>query len=84
VSAITDPGPGPIVLSVTEAVELALVLGLVEDWLLHTDDAVLGDLARFLGPHAGGQGARPLIDALGDAGVNLTRLLAHHQQAGRP
>lgn len=82
VSATTEPGG--IVLSVTEAVELAALLGMVEDWLLHTDEVVLGDLARFLGPHAHGQDARPLVDALGDAGVNLTHLLDGHGQAGRP
>jgi hypothetical protein len=84
VSATTDPGPGGIVLSVTEAVELAALLGMVEDWLLHTDEAVLGDLARFLDPHAHPQGTRPLIDALGDAGVNLAQLLDGHRQAGQP
>lgn len=79
-TATTDPGPGGVVLSVTEAVELTVLLGLVEDWLLHTDDTVLADLDAFLGPRAS-EGARPLIDALGDAGVNLAQLLG---EGGRP
>jgi hypothetical protein len=33
-----------------EAADLAWLLGEVEDWLLHTDTLVLGDLDRFLGP----------------------------------
>jgi hypothetical protein len=82
VTTTTDLGPGGIVLSVTEATELAALLGLVEDWLLHTDQQVLGDLAAFLGPRTCCQGARPIIDALGDASVNLAHLLGG--QGGRP
>jgi hypothetical protein len=83
-TAASGGGPGGIVLGVTEVTDLAWLLGLVEDWLLHTNDAVIGDLVAFLGPRAHGHSARPLIDALGDAGVHLTRLLAYHQQGSRP
>jgi hypothetical protein len=42
--------PALITLHDDEAADLAWLLGEVEDWLLHTDELVLGDLDRFLGP----------------------------------
>lgn len=72
--------PDPAIhLHLDEAHDLCHLLGQFEDWLLHTNDAVLDDLAGFLSatgwhhPTA----AHAVIDALGDAGVLLTRRLRH-------
>jgi hypothetical protein len=73
---MTLPITGPAV-TVTrdEVAELAHLLGVVEDWLLSCGEFVHADLESFL-PHADGPGrARGFIDAVGDAGVHLARLL---------
>lgn len=67
-----------------EVAELAHLLGVVEDWLLHTDEIVLDDLESFL-PHATGpQRVSQFIDALGDAGVTLARLLRTNTSGDAP
>jgi hypothetical protein len=66
-----------------EVVELAHLLGVVEDWLLHTDEIVLDDLKSFL--HATGpQRVSQFIDDLGDAGVTLARLLRANTSGDAP
>ncbi len=61
----------------SDAAELADLLGLLEDWLLHADDSVLEPLARFAWPdirtpqHYLGA----LIDRLGEHSVRLTQQL---------
>ena len=53
-----------------ELQELAQLLTLVEDWLLHSGDDVLADLARFLHHRP----PADLIDELGTQSVKLHRL----------
>lgn len=73
-----DPQPARA-LHPIEAIELAQLLELVEDWLLHADSDVHDSLTRFAGydltsnPAAG---VRELIDALGSYAVRLTKLPA--------
>jgi hypothetical protein len=58
--------PTPVTLHGDEALDLAWLLGEVEDWLLHTDTLVLDDLDRFLGPAGLGRtGAVDLVELLG-------------------
>lgn len=64
-------------LSDQDATEIADLLGLLEDWLLHADDGVLESLARFTWPGM----CEPqryldyLIDRLGEHNVALLRQL---------
>jgi hypothetical protein len=51
--------------------EIAYLITLLEDWLLHTDDLVLADLARF----AHDRRPADLIDDLGTQSVKLHRLI---------
>jgi hypothetical protein len=55
--------------------DAARLLGLVEDWLLHTDDTVHDELAYFLSPTAGRARVRALINVIGQTALSLTRLL---------
>jgi hypothetical protein len=60
------PTPARIALHDDEADNLAWLLGEVEDWLLHTDDVVLDDLDRFLGPTCfGATRATDVVELLG-------------------
>jgi hypothetical protein len=64
-SATTDRG---VVLDPDEAADLARLLGVVEDWLLHADDDTRADLAGFL-------------DGVGNghlAAAGLATLAGHH------
>lgn len=71
-----DPQPAQP-LHPVEAMELAQVLELVEDWLLHADWDVHDSLTRFAGydltsnPPAA---LRELIDTLGSYAIRLTKL----------
>ena len=57
-----------------EATELARLLSYVEDWLLHTDEFVTGDLARFLDSlWRGPATVDDLIAMLGEFSVLLGR-----------
>jgi hypothetical protein len=65
----------PITVTTDEIAELAYLLGIIEDWLLGCSEYVHADLESFL-PATDGLGrAGGFIDALGDAGVHLARLL---------
>jgi hypothetical protein len=56
--------------------DLAAVLGIVEDWLLHTDDDVLTDLGEFaFSCHGRARAVTGFIDELGTCGVRLHALL---------
>lgn len=70
------------VLSDDEAAEIADLLGLFEDWLLHADDSVLEILGRFVWPGTCGpqRYVGGLIDRLGEHSVRLNQQL----KAGQP
>ena len=70
------------VLSNDDAGEIAGLLGLLEDWLLHADDHVLEVLGRFVWPGtcAPQQYVGGLIDRLGEHSLRLTAQL---QAGGR-
>jgi hypothetical protein len=70
-----DALSGEITLAATEIAEIAHLLGTLQDWLLHCDPLVVDDLAGFLPRTAGPEPARGFIDALGETGVMLIRLL---------
>ena len=81
-AAPTTPAPsGPtpvdgVVLDLDEAADLAALLDLIEDWLLHTDDDAQADLASFLdGSGHGHLAAAGLITTVGHASVALHRRL---------
>lgn len=65
-----------------DAGEIADLLGLLEDWLLHADDSVLEVLGRFVWPGtcAPQQYVGGLIDRLGEHSVRLSQQL----KAGQP
>ena len=68
-------GPG-VVLDVDEAADLAALLDLIEDWLLHTDDDAQADLAGYLdGSGHGHLAAAGLITTVGHASIALHRRL---------
>jgi len=75
----TPSSPAPVngvVLDLDEAADLAALLDLIEDWLLHTDDDAQADLAGFLdGSGHGHLAAAGLITTLGHASVALHRRL---------
>jgi hypothetical protein len=58
----------PVMLELDEAVDLAHLLDLIEDWLSHTDDDARDDLAGYL--DGSGHGAL--------AAAGLLRALDHH------
>jgi len=72
-------GPAPadgVVLDLDEAADLAALLDLVEDWLLHTDEDAQADLAGFLdGSGHGHLAAAGLITTVGHASIALHRRL---------
>jgi len=71
--------PAPVhgvVLDLDEAADLAALLDLIEDWLLHTDDDAQADLAGFLdGSGHGHLAAAGLITTVGHASIALHRRL---------
>jgi hypothetical protein len=72
-------GPAPVdgvVLDLDEAADLAALLDLIEDWLLHTDDDAQADLAGYLdGSGHGHLAAAGLITTVGHASIALHRRL---------
>jgi hypothetical protein len=64
-AAAQQPG---VVLDADEAADLAHLLGVVEDWLLHADDDARADLAGFLDGSGNGR----------LAAAGLATLLGHH------
>jgi hypothetical protein len=66
----------PIVLDPDEAVDLACLLDLIEDWLSHADDDARDDLAGYLdGTGHGALAAAGLLRAIELAAVGLHRRL---------
>jgi hypothetical protein len=56
--------------------DLAAALGIVQDWLLHTDDDVLADLGEFaFSCHGRDRAVTGFVDELGTCGVRLHALL---------
>jgi hypothetical protein len=71
---IGQPGrPGfPVVLDPDEAVDLAHLLDLLEDWLGHADDDARADLAAYLDDSGhGALAARGLIATVSQASAGL-------------
>ena len=72
-------GPAPVdgvVLDLDEAADLAALLDLIEDWLLHTDDDAQAHLAGYLdGSGHGHLAAAGLITTVGHASIALHRRL---------
>jgi len=65
-----------VVLDLDEAADLAALLDLIEDWLLHTDDDAQADLAGYLdGSGHGHLAAAGLITTVGHASIALHRRL---------
>jgi len=80
----TSPAPAErgVVLDLDEAADLARLLEVIEDWLLHTDDDARADLAGFLdGCGHGHLAAAGLITTVGQASLTLHRRL--HLKARR-
>jgi hypothetical protein len=75
--APAGPAPGAgVVLDLDEAADLARLLEVIEDWLLHADDDAQADLAGFLdGSGHGHLAAAGLITTVGHACVALHRRL---------
>jgi hypothetical protein len=75
----TPPTPTPVngvVLDLDEAADLARLLNLIEDWLLHADDDAQADLAGYLdGSGHGHLAAAGLITTVGHASTDLHRRL---------
>lgn len=70
------PPHPPVVLDPDEAVDLARLLDLIEDWLSHADDDARDDLAGYLdGTGHGVLAAAGLIRAIELAAVGLHRRL---------
>lgn len=75
VSTASTALSGEVTVTRDELAELARLLGVIEDWLLGCGEFVHTDLETFL-PHTDGPGrVREFIDAIGEAGVHLARLL---------
>jgi len=65
-----------VVLDLDEAADLAALLDLIEDWLLHTDEDAQADLAGYLdGSGHGHLAAAGLITTVGHASIALHRRL---------
>ncbi len=71
------------VLTDSDAAELADLLGLLEDWLMHADDGVLDPLARFAcpGAYAPQQYLGWIIDRLGEHSARLSQQLKTREQS---
>ncbi len=65
-----------VVLDPVDAQDLARLLSVIEDWLMHAEDATLADLAAFLD----GDAARAawITTVAGDAAAMLLRQLRTH------
>lgn len=71
--AVAEPG---VVLDPDEAADLARLLDLIEDWLLHADDDARADLAGFLDGTGHGQlAAAGLATLVGHNATTLHRRL---------
>jgi hypothetical protein len=69
-----DPGgPMSVVLDPVEAEDLARLLSVIQDWLMHAEDATLADLAAFLDGDT--DRAAWITTAAGDGAVMLLRQL---------
>jgi hypothetical protein len=69
-----DPGgPVTVVLDPVDAEDLARLLSVIQDWLMHAEDATLADLAAFLDGDA--DRAAWITAAAGDGAVMLLRQL---------
>jgi hypothetical protein len=68
-----DPGPVTVVLDPACAQDLARLLSVIQDWLMHAEDATLADLAAFLDGDI--DRAAWITSAAGDAAVMLLRQL---------
>ncbi|MDX6260299.1 MAG: hypothetical protein QOH84_1987 [Kribbellaceae bacterium] len=72
----TPPADRGVVLDADEAADLARLLDLVEDWLLHADDDARADLAGFLdGAGHGHLAAAGVATLLGHNATTLHRRL---------
>jgi len=65
-----------VVLDPVDAQDLARLLSVIEDWLMHAQDATLADLASFLDGEA--DRVAWITAAAGDAAVMLLRQLHPH------
>jgi len=65
-----------VVLDPVDAQDLARLLSVIQDWLMHAEDATLDDLASFLDGEA--DRAAWITTAAGDAAVMLLRQLHPH------
>jgi hypothetical protein len=69
-----DPdAPMTVVLDPVEAEDLARLLSVIQDWLMHAQDATLADLAAFLDGDT--DRAAWITTAAGDGAVMLLRQL---------
>jgi hypothetical protein len=68
--------PASVVLDPVDAQDLARLLSVIEDWLMHAQDATLADLAAFLDGDA--DHVAWITNAAGDAAVMLLRQLRPH------
>jgi hypothetical protein len=73
------PGSDDLVVDRDTIADLAAVMGVVEDWLLHTNREVLTDLGEFaFSSHGtGNRAVTGFIDELGTCCVRLHTLLRH-------
>lgn len=70
----TPPDSTGVILDADEAADLAHLLSVVEDWLLHADDDARADLAAFLDGSGHGQlAAAGLATLLGHNAATLHR-----------
>ncbi len=65
--------PASVVLDPVDAQDLARLLSVIQDWLMHAEDATLDDLAAFLDGDA--DRAAWITNAAGEAAVMLLRQL---------
>ena len=73
-----DPGaPMSVVLDPACAEDLARLLSVIQDWLMHAEDATLADLAAFLDGDT--DRAAWITAAAGDGAVMLLRQLHPHR-----
>jgi hypothetical protein len=71
----------PVVLDPDEAVDLAHLLDLIEDWLSHADDDARDDLAHYLDSSGNGQlAAAGLLRVLDHSTAGLHRRLKQAHQ----